>query len=75
MLSNGLQTKIGAWGSKFEFFFEWLRVDDEKEKLNREQIEEHGLSVTNLIDGLFRKKRLLDYIENFVFFDNKRIKS
>lgn len=74
VLSNGLQTKIGAWGSKFEFFFEWLRVDDEKEKLNREQIEEHGLSVTNLIDGLFRKKRLLDYIENFVFFDNKRIK-
>lgn len=74
VLSNGLQTKIGAWGSKFEFFFEWLRVDDEKEKFNREQIEEHGLSVTNLIDGLFRKKRLLDYIENFVFFDNKRIK-
>lgn len=74
VLSNGLQTKIGAWGSKFEFFFEWLRVDDEKERLNREQIEEHGLSVTNLIDGLFRKKRLLDYIENFVFFDNKRIK-
>ena len=74
VLSNGLQTKIGTWGSKFEFFFEWLRVDDEKEKLNREQIEEHGLSVTNLIDGLFRKKRLLDYIENFVFFDNKRIK-
>ena len=74
VLSNGLQTKIGAWGSKFEFFFEWLRVDDEKEKLNREQIEEHGLSLTNLIDGLFRKKRLLDYIENFVFFDNKRIK-
>lgn len=74
VLSNGLQTKIGAWGSKFEFFFEWLRVDDEKEKLNREQIEEHGLSVTNLIDGLFRRERLLDYIENFVFFDNKRIK-
>ncbi len=74
VLSNGLQTKIGAWNSKYEFFFEWLRVDDEKEKLDREQIANHGLSVTNLIDGLFRKERLLDYIENFIFFDNKRIK-
>ena len=74
VLSNGLQTKIGAWNSKFEFFFEWLRVDDEKEKLDREQIAEHGLSIQTLIDGLFRKERLLDYIENFIFFDNKRIK-
>lgn len=74
VLSNGLQTKIGAWNSKYEFFFEWLRVNDEKEKINREQIAEYGLSIQNLIDGLFRKERLLDYIENFVFFDNKRIK-
>lgn len=74
VLSNGLQTKIGVWNSKYEFFFEWLRVNDEKEKIDREQIAEHGLSILNLIDGLFRKERLLDYIENFVFFDNKRIK-
>lgn len=74
VLSNGLQTKIGAWNSKYEFFFEWLRVNDEKEKLNRKQIAEYGLSIQNIIDGLFRKERLLDYIENFVFFDNKRIK-
>lgn len=74
VLSNGLQTKIGAWNAGYEFFFEWLRVNDEKEKIDRKQIEIHGLSITNLIDGLFRKERLLDYIENFIFFDNKRIK-
>ncbi len=74
VLSNGLQTKLGAWNAKYEFFFEWLRVDNEKEILDREQIAEHGLSITTLIDGLFRKERLLDYIENFIFFDNKRIK-
>lgn len=74
MLSNGLQTKIGAWNAGYEFFFEWLRVDDEKEKLNREEIAEHGLSIQNLMDGLFRKERLLDYIENFVLFDNRRTK-
>lgn len=74
VLSNGLQTKLGAWNAGYEFFFEWLRVNDEKEKLDREQIAEHGLSIQTLIDGLFRKERLLDYLENFIFFDNKRTK-
>ena len=74
VLSNGLQTKLGAWNSSYEFFFEWLRVDDEKEKLDRERIAEYGLSVPYLIDGLFKKERLLDYIENFILFDNERIK-
>lgn len=74
VLSNGLQTKLGAWNSKYDFFFEWLRVNDEKEILDRKKIADYGLSVTNLIDGLFVKERLLDYIENFIFFDNKRIK-
>lgn len=74
VLSNGLQTKMGAWTSSYEFFFEWLRVDNEKEQLNREQIAEHGLSITNLMDGLFRKERLIDYIENFVLYDNRRTK-
>lgn len=74
VLSNGLQTKLGAWNAGYEFFFEWLRVDNEKEKLDREKIAEYGLSIVNLIDGLFKKERLLDYIENFIFFDNRRVK-
>ena len=74
VLSNGLQTKMGAWDAVYEQYFEWLRVDSEKEEIDREQIAEHGLSIQNLIDGLLRKERLLDYIENFIFFDSKRIK-
>ena len=74
VLSNGLQTKIGAWSAGYEYFFEWLRVDDEKEKLDRDQIAKQGLSIQYLIDGLFKKERLIDYIENFIFFDNKRVK-
>ena len=74
VLSNGLQTKMGAWDAGYEHFFEWLRVNDEKEAIDREQIAEHGLSIQNLMDGLFKKERLLDYIENFIFFDSKRIK-
>lgn len=74
VLSNGLQTKLGAWKADYEFFFEWLRVDNEREKIDRETVESHGLSITNLIDGLMRKDRLIDYIENFVLFDNKKVK-
>lgn len=74
VLSNGIKTKIGAWNSGYEFFFEWLRVNDEKEKIDREHIEKYGLSITNLIDGLFRKDRLIDYIENFILYNNKKIK-
>ena len=74
VLSNGLITKIGAFNASYEFFFEWLRVNDEKEKVDRDHIMKYGLSITNLIDGLFRKERLIDYIENFILFDNKKIK-
>ena len=69
VLSNGLETRLGAWSASYDYFFEWLKVDSEKEKINRKAIAEHDTSVINLIDGLLRKDRLLDYIENFVFFD------
>lgn len=69
VLSNGLETRLGAWSASYDYFFEWLKVNDEKEKLDRQGIAEHGTSISSLIDGLFRKERLLDYIENFVFFD------
>ncbi len=74
VLSNGLKTKIGAWNAGYEYFFEWLRVDSEKEKIDRKRVEAFGVSVQCLADGLLRKERLLDYIENFILFDDKRIK-
>lgn len=74
VLSNGLTTKLGAFNAGYEFFFEWLRVNDEKESINREKIAAEGSSILYLIDGLFQKDRLIDYIENFIFFDNKRTK-
>ena len=74
VLSNGMQTKLGAWNAGYAFFFEWLRVNDEQEQPDRDHVAKYGLSITNLIDGLLRKERLLDYIENFIFFDNKRTK-
>lgn len=74
VLSNGLTTKMGAFNADYEYFFEWLRVNDEKEHVDRKKIAEEGSSILYLIDGLFTQDRLIDYIENFILFDNKRIK-
>ena len=74
VLSNGLTTKLGTFNAGYELFFEWLRVNDEKEAVDREKIAVEGSSILYLINGLFQKDRLIDYIENFVFFDNKRTK-
>ena len=43
VLSNGLETKLGAFSSTYEFFFEWLKVNSEKEKLDRKAIKEEGV--------------------------------
>ena len=74
VLSNGLETRLGAFNADYDYFFEWLKVDSEKEKPNREAIRESGVSIEYFIDGLLKKERLIDYIENFVFFDNKKYK-
>jgi type I restriction enzyme R subunit len=74
VLSNGIETRMGSFGSGYGHFFEWLKVDSEKEKPDREQIKEHGISIEYLINGLLKKKTLIDYIENFIVFDRKRTK-
>lgn len=78
MLSNGLETKLGAFNATYDYFFEWLKVDSEKEKLDREAIlaadNVKDSSVRYFVDGLLNKDRLIDYIENFILFENQRIK-
>ena len=68
MLSNALETRLGSSTGHWEHFFGWLRVNDEKEKIDRMQIAEAGTSLERLIEGLFLPERLLDYVENFVLF-------
>ena len=66
ILSNAIETKIGSFTADWEFFFKWLRVDDEKEKINLDEIKREALSVERIINGLLKKERLIDYIENFI---------
>lgn len=70
VLSNGLETRIGSFSSPYDFFFEWLKVDSEDERPDRKKIYEDGTSVYYFVKGLLRKDRLIDYIENFIMFDN-----
>ena len=78
VLSNGLETRLGAFNASYDFFFEWLKVTSEKESPNREQLAEANdakdSSVRYFVDGLLDKNRLIDYIENFILFDNQSAK-
>ena len=68
VLSNAVETKIGSASASWEYFFHWLRSDDEKEKIDREKIEDDQTSLERLVDGLLDPPKLLDYIENFVVY-------
>ena len=75
VLSNAIETRVGSITAEWEYFFNWLRPEDEKEKIDREQIREQGTSLERVIEGLFPRGRLLDYVENFILFykENQKI--
>ncbi len=74
ILSNGLETKVGSFNSGYEHFFHWLRTDDEKQVPDKERIKQYGVSLDYAVLGLCEKKRMLDYIENFILYYNDVVK-
>ena len=74
VLSNGMETRLGSFGAGYEFFFEWLKVDSEKENPDRKAIRENCVSLEYFINGLCKPETLLDYIENFILYDRRRTK-
>ena len=78
VLSNGLQTRLGAFNATYDYFFEWLKVEDEKEAPDRKQLLEtesaSDSSVRYFVDGLLDKARLIDYLENFILFEKQSVK-
>ncbi|MGK0577878.1 type I restriction endonuclease subunit R [Macrococcus capreoli] len=73
VLSNASETRIGSFTASYSHFFEWLR-STEDEEVNRQQIRRQGTSIQYLLDNLLKHETLLDYVENFILFENKRIK-
>lgn len=74
ILSNAIETRVGAFSADWEYFFPWLRAEDEKEKVDRKGIEAAGTSLEAVLAGLLPKARLLDYVENFVLYHRGRTK-
>jgi len=68
ILSNAIETKVGSMTSAWEHFSPWLRVDDEKEKIDREKLKDEGTSIERAVSGLCAPDRLLDYVENFILY-------
>ncbi|HPR32655.1 MAG TPA: HsdR family type I site-specific deoxyribonuclease, partial [Prolixibacteraceae bacterium] len=60
ILSNGLDSKIGAITSKFEHFNDWKRIEENQEGI---------VSLDTIIQGVCEKSRFLDLFENFILFD------
>jgi len=64
ILSNGIQSKVGTISSQWEHFAEWKKIASEDET--------RVVSLETVIRGTCDKSRLLDIIENFILFENKK---
>lgn len=74
ILSNAISTKVGSFTAGWEHFFDWLRIEDEKERLDRTHIETSATSLERTIAGLCTPAHLLDYLENFILYYKDRQK-
>jgi type I restriction enzyme R subunit len=64
ILSNGTKAKVGSMTAGFEHFAEWKKIDEEKEP---------GLiSLETMIRGTCDQRKLLDLVENFTLFDERK---
>ena len=61
VISNGIENKFGSITSPFEYFNEWKKVTSEEDETRND--------IATIINGICHKGRMLDILENFVFFD------
>ena len=61
ILSNGLESKVGTLGSKYEFFHEWKRLSEQ---------EQGSVALETMLRGICKKENFLDLLENFILFDH-----
>ncbi|MBQ6747703.1 MAG: type I restriction endonuclease subunit R [Bacteroidaceae bacterium] len=62
VISDGVNNKYGTLFSDYEFFYAWRKVE-------RTDKPDDGInSLHTMMEGLFRKERLLSIIKDFVFF-------
>lgn len=61
MLSNGIEGKVGSVTSKYEYFNEWKRLEEE---------EEGSVDFETMLKGMCSKENFMDIFENFILFDD-----
>jgi len=64
VISDGINARVGSLTASDERFMQWKTIKDESDK----PLLEYELDT--LIKGFFAKEHLLDYIENFVLFED-----
>jgi type I restriction enzyme R subunit len=74
ILSNGKESRVGSFTATWEHFGEWLRIEDEKERPDKKEIRKNSNSLKYTVNGLCTAPNILDYIENFVLFNNTAFK-
>jgi len=60
LLSNAIETKVGSFTAGWEHFFNWMRVESEKEQVNRETIKAQRTSLEMAAAGLCHPDKLLE---------------
>lgn len=61
MLSNGVESKVGTLGSKYEFFHDWKRLNEQ---------ETGNVALETMLRGICDKANFLDLLENFILYDH-----
>ncbi|MDP2362789.1 MAG: type I restriction endonuclease, partial [Ignavibacteria bacterium] len=62
VISDGVNNKIGSLFAKYNYYYAWRKINPEDEAVD-------GIdSLYSLVKGLFSKSRLLDVIQNFIYF-------
>ncbi len=65
VISDGVNNKFGSLFAPYEFFYAWRKVEHDDE-----EVEGGFNSMFTMMQGLFRKERLIDIVHNFIFFPN-----
>ena len=63
VISDGVNNRFGSLFAPFEFFYGWRKVEHDDP-----EVEGGFNSMFTMMQGLFRKDRLLDVVHNFLFF-------
>lgn len=64
VISDGINARIGTITADFSRYMTWKSKNGEKPEENIEQVDV-------LMEGVFKKERIIDIITNFIMFQNK----